>query len=57
MGEHAEMSHLDTSVTADLDSMESNAKVSFYVLSVYSRSLGERKFPLYFQNYVVQMKL
>jgi len=26
MGEHAEMSHLDTSVTAGLDSMESNAK-------------------------------
>jgi len=27
MGEHAEMSHLDTSVTAGLDSMESNAKL------------------------------
>ena len=57
MGEHAEMSHLDTSVTVGLDSMESDVKVSFHVSSVHSMSLGERKCPLYFQNYGVQIRL
>ena len=35
MGDHAEMSHLDTSVTVGLDSMESDVKVSFHVLTVH----------------------
>lgn len=38
MGDHAEMSHLDTSVTVGLDSMESDVKVSFHVLTVHSMS-------------------
>lgn len=52
MGDHAEMNHLDTSATADSDSMESDVKVRFMFFalpsfvaffSVHPKSLGKGK--------------
>ena len=36
MGDHAEMNHLDTSATADSDSMESDVKVRFMFFALPS---------------------